>query len=530
MSLEFNKIAGAVLTAGVVAMTTGFIANLLVSPASLEENAYPIAVSDAPADAPAAPEAPGLEPILPLLADADIAAGESAFRACAACHTVDVGGANRVGPNLWDIVGAPHAHLDDFNYSSGMEERSDEPWTYEALNAFIADPRGTIPGTRMAYAGMRNVQERANLIAWLRTLSNDPEPLPTEEEIQAVAGEDEPPPAAEEEAAPEVAEEEIAEAPEEEPAAAEPAEAAAAPAGDSELLAAIAAADPSEGEGVFRRCAACHTYEEGGPNRVGPNLWNVVGGPVAHLDGFNYSDAAEEMAAEGVTWTYDNLATYLENPRDFMPGTRMVFPGLSSLEERAAVIALLREQSDDPLPLSTDEAAAAEEVEADAETVAEEEGEAAAAEAAEEAEAEPAEAAAAPAGDSELLAAIAAADPSEGEGVFRRCAACHTYEEGGPNRVGPNLWNVVGGPVAHLEGFNYSGAAEEMHDDGVTWTYDNLSAFLTKPQDFMPGTRMVFPGLPKEEDRAAVIAFLREQCDEPAPLAVSVADEAAAGA
>ncbi|HLS67936.1 MAG TPA: cytochrome c family protein, partial [Kiloniellales bacterium] len=137
MSLEFNKIAGAVLTAGVVAMTTGFIANLLVSPASLEENAYPIAVSDAPADAPAAPEAPGLEPILPLLADADIAAGESAFRACAACHTVDDGVANRVGPNLWDIVGVPHAHLDDFNYSSGMEERSYEPWTYEALNAFI---------------------------------------------------------------------------------------------------------------------------------------------------------------------------------------------------------------------------------------------------------------------------------------------------------------------------------------------------------------------------------------------------------
>ncbi|HLS68953.1 MAG TPA: c-type cytochrome, partial [Kiloniellales bacterium] len=234
------------------------------------------------------------------------------------------------------------------------------------------------------------------------------------------------------------------------------------------------------------------------------------------------SDAAEEMAAEGVTWTYDNLATYLENPRDFMPGTRMVFPGLSSLEERAAVIALLREQSDDPLPLSTDEAAPAEEaaeeeVEADAEAVAEEEGEAAAAEAPEEAEAEPAEAAAS-AGDSELLAAIAAADPAEGEGVSRRCAACHTFEEGGPNRVGPNLWNVVGGPVAHLDGFNYSDAAEEMAAEGVTWTYDNLATYLENPRDFMPGTRMVFPGLRSLEDRAAMIAYMRSMSDDPPPL------------
>src|SRR5699024_4660945 len=116
-------------------------------------------------------------------------------------------------------------------------------------------------------------------------------------------------PAAEQEADAAPAAEEEAAAAEEEPAEAAQAEAAeaeggdAAPAGDSELLAAIASADPADGEGVSRRCAACHTFNEGGPNRVGPNLWNVVGGPVAHLDNFNYSDGAQALADEGVTWT-----------------------------------------------------------------------------------------------------------------------------------------------------------------------------------------------------------------------------------
>lgn len=519
MSLEFNKIAGALLTAGVVAMTTGFVADLLVSPESLEENAYPIAVSDAPSAGPAAAEEPGLEPVLPLLADADLAAGEAAFRACAACHTADQGGANRVGPNLWNIVGASHAHRDDFNYSDAMQQLSGEPWTYEALNAFIADPRGTIPGTRMAYGGMRNVQDRANLIAWLRSQSDDPHPLPTEEEILAVAGEAEPPAAAEEADEPAAALEEeaaeTAEAPDtSETAQAAPAASAPASAGGSELVAAIAAADTAEGQAVFRRCAACHTYEEGGPNRVGPNLWNVVGGPVAHLDNFNYSDAAKAMAAEGTTWTYENLAAFLENPRGFMPGTRMVFPGLRSLEERAAVIAFLREQSNEPAPLAAEEAASErEEAEAGASEAAAAE-ETPAAEATEQAGAEAAPAA----GGSELLAAIGAADPADGEGLSRRCAACHTFNEGGPNRVGPNLWNVVGGPVAHLEGFNYSDAAKKMAADGVTWTYENLDAFLENPRGFMPGTRMVFPGLRSLEDRAAMIAYLRSMSEDPPPL------------
>lgn len=359
MSLELNKMAAAVLTAGVVAMSTGFIAKLLVNPDWLEENAYRIEVSDAGGAAPAEAEEPGLEPVLPLLADADVEAGEAAFRACAACHTVDEGGANRVGPNLWGIVGAAHAHADGFNYSDAMASLSEEPWTYEALNAFIANPREALPGTRMTYGGMSDVENRADLIAYLRSLSDDPAALPSEEEIQEVVGEEEAEPAEGEGQAEgeDQAEGEAEAEGEEQPASEEEGTEAAtdtevtAVEGDGELLAAIGDADPADGESLFRRCAACHTVDEGGPNRVGPNLWNIVGEPVAHLDDFNYSDAAREMGAEGVTWNYKNLYEYLEAPRDWMPGTRMVFPGLSDPADRAAMIAFLRSKSDDPAPL-----------------------------------------------------------------------------------------------------------------------------------------------------------------------------------
>src|SRR5690606_9758382 len=100
------------------------------------------------------------------------------------------GGANKVGPNNWDIVGAPMGHRDDFNYSAAMREKHAEGavWGYEELNAFLAGPRSYIPGTTMSFAGVRSPQDRANLIAWLRTLSSDPVPLPDPAEAEA-AGE-----------------------------------------------------------------------------------------------------------------------------------------------------------------------------------------------------------------------------------------------------------------------------------------------------------------------------------------------------
>ncbi|TCH98861.1 cytochrome c family protein [Roseococcus sp. SYP-B2431] len=177
MSLEFNKGFAAVLTAGIVFMGAGVVGSQLVKPHRLHEPAITlgaVAPTAAPAAAPAA-----LEPIGPVLAAANADNGRAiAGRVCGSCHTFNEGGRSGVGPNLYGIVGANHAHVAGFNYSAGMKAKSDQPWDYEALNTFIAGPARAIPGTRMAYAGMNSTAQRADLIAFLRSLSANPAPLP----------------------------------------------------------------------------------------------------------------------------------------------------------------------------------------------------------------------------------------------------------------------------------------------------------------------------------------------------------------
>ncbi|HMA16790.1 MAG: c-type cytochrome [Bacteroidota bacterium] len=180
-SLESNKIAAAVLTAGVIAMMSGFVANLLYHPqVELAENAYPIAAAPAggAGEAPAQEEVP-LEPIGPLLASADAAAGEQlAGRQCASCHTFNEGGAARVGPNLYDIVQQPIAAEEGFSYSSGLSGHAGESWSYENLNAFLHSPRDFAPGTKMSFRGFSKPEDIANVVAYLRSLSGSPAPLP----------------------------------------------------------------------------------------------------------------------------------------------------------------------------------------------------------------------------------------------------------------------------------------------------------------------------------------------------------------
>ncbi len=180
-SLESNKIAAAVLTAGVVAMLSGFVADLLYHPqVELEQNAYVVAASDgagSDTDA-AADQGPALEPIEPILAAADPAAGEKVAKKCTACHSFEEGGPNKIGPNLYDIVGHPIGGKDGFSYSDALAGMSDDTWTYENLNAFLAKPKEWAPGTKMSFAGLNKVGDRADLVAWLRTLSGSPVPLP----------------------------------------------------------------------------------------------------------------------------------------------------------------------------------------------------------------------------------------------------------------------------------------------------------------------------------------------------------------
>ena len=113
---------------------------------------------------------------------------------------------------------------------------------------------------------------------------------------------------------------------------------------------------------------------------------------------------------------------------------------------------------------------------------------------------------------------MASADPVAGENVFKKCASCHSVDPSGTNKVGPGLYGVVGRPVASHEGFNYSTAMKEHVSVDPEWTYEALNQFLHAPKKYVPGTAMGFAGLKKEEDRANVIAFLREQSDSPVPL------------
>ncbi|HMB48776.1 MAG TPA: cytochrome c family protein, partial [Afifellaceae bacterium] len=117
-----------------------------------------------------------------------------------------------------------------------------------------------------------------------------------------------------------------------------------------------------------------------------------------------------------------------------------------------------------------------------------------------------------------VLAMIGEEDPAAGEKVARKCKACHSFEEGGKNKVGPALWNIVNRPVASVDGFKYSNPMKEHAEGGATWSYADLDAFMAKPKDFIPGTKMAFAGLRKESDRAALLAYLRTLSAEPAPL------------
>jgi cytochrome c len=166
---EFNKIMAAVIVAVLVAMLSGFAAHELVEPEKLEKNAYVVEGVGQAVATEVASEHKGPADIEPLLAKADIAAGQKSARVCGTCHSFNNGEAAKIGPNLWGIVGAKHAHMEGFNYSDAMKAMAGV-WDNEALNHFIYNPREHVPGTKMTYAGLKNDQERANVIAWLETL------------------------------------------------------------------------------------------------------------------------------------------------------------------------------------------------------------------------------------------------------------------------------------------------------------------------------------------------------------------------
>jgi cytochrome c len=174
-SFELNKILGAVLATCLILLSLNIGAGALFSVPKPEKPGFAIAAKEA--GGPAQPQqAEPSQPIETLLASASVEKGQAVAKQCAACHTFEKGGPNRVGPNLYGIIGAKKAHLANFNYSAAMKGKGGE-WTYDELNKFLANPRGYIPGTNMTFAGLRDSQ-RADVIMYLRSLADSPAPLP----------------------------------------------------------------------------------------------------------------------------------------------------------------------------------------------------------------------------------------------------------------------------------------------------------------------------------------------------------------
>ena len=177
--LQFNKYAGAILATGLAILGLREASNILFEPDEAEKPGYAIAVPEALAGG--GEEGPALPPdwgtVLPA---ANVASGATVSKKCASCHTFENGGPSGTGPNLWGVLGAAIAAKAGFAYSPALKEHAGKAssWTYDEMNGFLAAPARHVPGTKMTFVGLKNVDDRVNIIAYLRTMTSAPPAIP----------------------------------------------------------------------------------------------------------------------------------------------------------------------------------------------------------------------------------------------------------------------------------------------------------------------------------------------------------------
>jgi cytochrome c len=176
-SFELNKIMGAILGTCLGLLSLNIAANAIFHPVNPAKPGYAIAVPEKPAAGQ--PQAPAEQdpPVAQLLANADLGRGEVSHNKCIACHTFDKGGRNLVGPNLYGVIGREKGSVGNFNYSSAFKKWAKGAWTPQEISDFVKNPKVMVPGTSMGFAGINRAGERADLILFLNSKSDNPQNL-----------------------------------------------------------------------------------------------------------------------------------------------------------------------------------------------------------------------------------------------------------------------------------------------------------------------------------------------------------------
>lgn len=212
------------------------------------------------------------------MAAGDIVKGKKLAKKCTICHTLQKGGKNRLGPNLFGIFGRPAASVKGYKYSKAMAS-SGIIWNEATFTEFLLKPKKLVKGTKMSFAGVKNATQRADLVAYFKSLTD-----------------------------------------------AAPAQMAIGNAAAGKIVA-------------VSQCKICHTFDKGGKTVFGPNLYGVYGKSAGAVKGYNYSKA---LLGSGLTWTEANLIGFLANPEQFLKGTKARFPGVKGAQKRADIIAYLK--------------------------------------------------------------------------------------------------------------------------------------------------------------------------------------------